>query len=189
VTSNEIVLRVVEALEQFGIPYMLVGSYSSNVFGIARSTQDADFVIEVGDRSMAPLFQALAPDLWFDPQMQLESVTMTSRYVGRNEGSGFKVELFLTSGDEHDRTRFQRRRRQPFLTSSAYLPTPEDVVVQKLRWFGRSHRAKDRDDAINVLAVQLSTLDLEYVRRWCDAHGTRPLLEELLAEIQRLQQS
>jgi len=181
VTSNEIVLQVIDALDRHAIPYMITGSYSSNAFGIARSTQDADFVLELGDRSITPLFQALSPAIQFDPQMRLESVTMTLRYVGENPASGFKVELFMLSDDAHDRARFERRRRQPFLDGHAWLPTAEDVVIQKVRWFGRSRRAKDRDDAVNVIAVRAESLDLDYIRGWCDRHGTRALFEQLLA--------
>lgn len=180
--SNNIVLNVIAELERLALPYMLVGSYSSNAFGIARSTQDADFVIEAADRSITPLFAALASVLTFDPQMRLESVTMTSRWVGQDPVSGFKVELFLTTGDPHDVERFGRRQRQPFLGTVAVLPTPEDVVVQKLRWFGRAGRAKDLEDVRNVLAVQVGRLDLDYVRRWCDQHGTRDLFERALVE-------
>ena len=185
-TANEIVLRVIEVLGQQSIPYMLVGSYSSNTFGIGRSTQDADFVVEFGTRPASPLFEALAPDLVFDDQMRLETVTGTLRYVGRHK-SGFKVELFLTSSDAHDRERFARRQKLPFLTGSAYLPTVEDVVIQKLRWFERSKRAKDLDDARNVMAVQAGRLDLDYIRRWCDQHDTRSLFEQLLVESRRFE--
>lgn len=179
-SSNELVLRVVQALERLQVPYMIVGSFSSNAYGIARSTQDADFVIELADPSA--LFQALAPELQFDPQMVLETVTMTTRYVGRHRASGFKVELFLVSEDPHDRERFRRRRLSPFLGATAFLPAPEDVLIQKLKWFGRARRAKDWEDAGNVLTVQQANLDLGYVRHWCDHLGTRELFEKLLSE-------
>jgi hypothetical protein len=186
-TANQIVLSVVAALERLDIPYMLVGSYSSNAFGIGRSTQDADFVIEFGHHSADSLMKALAPMLEFDQQMQLETITMTGRYVGVNADTGFKVELFVLSDDAHDRSRFARRRRQPFLDSSAVLPTPEDIIIQKLRWFGRSRRAKDLDDSRNVVAVQSKRLDLDYIRNWCDQHDTRSLFEQLLLESRRFE--
>jgi len=186
-TSNEIVFRVIEELERHGVPYMLVGSYSSNAFGIARSTQDADFVIEAGDRSLAPVFQALSPIIKFDPQMQLESVTMTLRFIGQVPVTGFKIELFLTSNDPHDQERFRRRKRYPFLTGHAFLPSPEDVLLQKMRWYVRAKRAKDLDDVQNVLAVQAGKLDLPYIRQWADRHGTRELFERLLTAVQGLQ--
>jgi hypothetical protein len=177
-------LRVIEALETLHIPYMLVGSYSSNAFGIARSTQDADFVIELGDRSATPLFQVLAPEIQFDPQLRMETVTMTSRWVGTHAATGFKIELFLVSDDAHDRERFGRRQSQPFLSASAFLPTAEDVLIQKLRWFARGRRAKDLDDCRAVLAVQTpAKLDLAYIRRWCDLHETRELFEKLVTEV------
>ena len=182
-TSNDLVMKVVLALEGAGIPYMLVGSYSSNAFGIPRATNDADFVIETGDRPLAPLFDALQPDVQFDPQMQVEMVTMTYRYVGRHANTGFKIELFLVSDDPHDQARFGRRQSQPFLNGRAVLPTPEDVVVQKLRWAARAGRDKDRQDAMNVLAVQAAHLDLQYVRDWSDKLGIRQLLDDLLNDI------
>ena len=37
-------LKLVEAFDQADIPYMIVGSYSSNFYGIPRSTKDADVV-------------------------------------------------------------------------------------------------------------------------------------------------
>ena len=36
---------VLDALEQADIPYMLVGSFASNLYGVPRATQDADVVI------------------------------------------------------------------------------------------------------------------------------------------------
>jgi hypothetical protein len=59
------------------------------------------------------------------------------------------------------------------------LPTPEDVVVQKVRW----GRPKDLDDAKDVLAVQGDRLDLAYIESWCARHGTVDRLNALRAEL------
>lgn len=184
-TSNQIVLRVIEALEKHDIAYMLVGSYSSNAFGIARSTQDADFVIELGNKSPTPLFDELKDVLTFDPQMRMETVTGTMRWVGKSADSAFSVELFLISHDPHDRERFHRRQKQPFLSTSAWLPTKEDVLIQKLRWFERARRAKDLDDVKSILAVQGSNLDLQYLEKWSLEHGTAGRLQQLISEVNK----
>ena len=39
-TSEEATVAVIDALEALSIPYMLVGSFSSNYYGIGRSTTD-----------------------------------------------------------------------------------------------------------------------------------------------------
>jgi hypothetical protein len=45
--GNEATARVVDALERLGMEYFLAGSFSSNYYGIPRTTRDADFVIFV----------------------------------------------------------------------------------------------------------------------------------------------
>lgn len=45
-TAEEAALAVVDALERTGIPYMVVGSLASNLYGTPRSTQDVDIVIQ-----------------------------------------------------------------------------------------------------------------------------------------------
>jgi hypothetical protein len=74
---------------------MLVGSYSSNAYGIARATQDADFVIALGEPSIGELARRLAPSIRLDPQMSFETMTMTRRYIADVIGTPFKIEFFL----------------------------------------------------------------------------------------------
>jgi hypothetical protein len=46
-TGNEATLKVIEALEACCSPYMLVGSFSSNVYALGPSTQVVDFLVEL----------------------------------------------------------------------------------------------------------------------------------------------
>ena len=178
--------RVVDALERAGVPYMLVGSYSSNAYGIPRSTRDADFVIELGNVSPNTIAALLQPEIVIDAQLRFETITGTHRYIATHISSDFTVELFLLTDDPHHVERFKRRHRVEVADRALWLPTAEDVVIQKLRWFARGGRAKDRDDARDVLAVQKGRLNLDYVRGWCAQHETVPLLEQLLSEVQSL---
>ena len=66
------------------------------------------------------------------------------------------------------------------LNRTTWLPTPEDLIVQKLRW----GRAKDLDDARDVLAVQgPETLDMSYIEYWCATHKPTGRLHAALASI------
>ena len=182
-TTQEIVRRVVDALEQLGVPYMIVGSFSSNAYGVARNTQDADFVVQLEPTKLSQLTATLWPDFQLNPQVSFETVTATTRYVLDVPAVDFKVELFLLSDDPHDRARFERRRRLEVLGGPAYLPSPEDVVITKLRWSQHSYRQKDLSDARDVSAVSGPQLDWGYIERWCDEHGTRKLLDDLRRSI------
>ncbi len=181
-SANSIVLRFVDAFESIPLPYMLVGSYSSNLYGRPRLTQDADFVMQCDDVGMNRLRASIGSDLIFETQIGFETVTGTTKQVVRHTGSGFKVELFQLSDDPHDKSRFSRRCLQPFEGRRVWLPSVEDVVITKLRWSRQGKRQKDVDDIVEVLEVQLGKLDVVYIRSWCDQHGTRELFDRLLAE-------
>ena len=174
-------VAIIEAIEKAGIPYMVVGSLSSNYYGIARSTKDADLVLALGPEGLAAVLARLQPPLRVDPQMSFETVTGTFRNIVELTDSAFTVELFHLADDAYDQERFRRRRPILFapLGREVFLPTAEDVIVAKLRWA----RSKDIDDVRDVIAVQGDAIDWAYVYSWCDRHGTRPLLDEIRASI------
>ena len=41
-TSNEAVVAMIDALEAARVPYMLVGAYACNVYGVPRATREVD---------------------------------------------------------------------------------------------------------------------------------------------------
>lgn len=178
----EFVVRVVRALDKLNVPYMAVGSFSTNIYSTPRSTKDADFVVELGDVPISAIAAELGPEFQLDPQMSFETITATMRYRFRHHDTAFVVELFLLSHDAHDQARFSRRIKATLNELPVYFPTVEDVIVTKLRWSRQGQRPKDMEDVRRVLAVQRPNLDLLYIRHWCDQHGTRELFERLLAE-------
>jgi hypothetical protein len=183
VTSVDCVLRAVEALDALGVPYMLVGSFSSNYYGRARSTEDADFVVELSAQTLPRLAEALSPEFALDRQMAFETITGSMRYVATHGETAFKIEFFLVRDDPYNKGRFARRQPREFEGRRVWLPTAEDVVVTKLRWGVHGRRQKDIDDVAAVMAVQFHRLDMDYVRRWCDEFGTRSVLEQILGRV------
>jgi hypothetical protein len=185
-TIEEAVAQVADVLNELGIPYMLVGAFSSNAYGVPRSTHDADFVAVVRAGEVSAIVDRLGPKFCLDPQIAFESAMGTTRYIIRYSDPPlppFDIEFFRLSEDEFDQQRFARRQQATLLGRQTYLPTPEDVVVMKLRWFKALNRTKDYEDARSVLAVQGERLDWDYMHRWCDIHGTRGLLDQVRASI------
>ncbi len=183
---EETTARVLDVLNELEIRYVLVGAFAVNYYGLVRSTQDADFVAVFHHGQVTAALEKLGTDFRLDPQVSSESVTGTTRYIMQYLGSPeapTRMEFFRLSKDEFDQQRFARRRQVKVLGRRAYLLTAEDVVVTKLRWYRALQRAKDKDDARGVIAVQGDNLDWDYIRRWCDLHETRELLEALRASI------
>lgn len=181
--SDYAVLAVIDALAELGIGYMLVGSFSTNLYGIPRSTKDADFVVQFQEKSLSDLARRLPSTLKLDPQASFEMVTATTRRILRCDDSAFVIELFSLSSDPHDQVRFERRRTEEMLGRHVYVPTAEDAIITKLRWAQGQRRSRDCDDVANVLGIQRARLDWTYIHHWCDEHGTRKLLDEILLTV------
>jgi hypothetical protein len=181
--GNDALLALVKAFTEADFPYMVVGSYSSNFFGIPRSTKDADVVVHLPSERWTELPGILPAGIELDDQMSFEMVTSTRREILRVKGSIFEIELFRLSDDPHDLSRFARRsRKEIFPGEFVYLPTAEDVIVQKLRWASSAKRPKDYSDTVAVMQVQGNRLDWRYIEEWCGEHATLELLEKARAE-------
>jgi hypothetical protein len=182
-TGEEAVATLLDLLNARGVPYMIVGSFSSNRYGVPRATHDADFVIDALGKNLHECLDALPEEFKVDPQATFEMVTATHRQIIDIPSLPFTIELFELSKDEHDQLRFARRIKRTLLGRDCYLPTPEDVIIQKLRWSRGARRAKDFADVVAVLQVQgPDRFDWPYIEEWCAKHGTLDLLAEAKAE-------
>ena len=177
--GQAIALEVIQRLDEMQVPYMVVGSLSSNVYGIPRSTKDADLVLDMQGREFAPILKHMQPLFTSDRQLRFEGITATKRHILKRTGHEFNVELFVLTSDPFDQSRFARRQLRTFAGERVYLPTPEDVIVQKARWLLNGDRPKDREDIAAVLGVRQGTLDWDYIDSWSVQHGTRELLDEI----------
>ncbi len=173
---------MLRALHDTSIPHMLVGGFSSNFYGIARSTKDVDIVIELVSRApLEGLAKRLPDGFEFDPQVTFETITGNVRHIIKIRGTPFVIELFELADDPFQRERFSRRREQwiPQMGLHVTLPTAEDVIIQKLRW----GRPKDLDDARDVMAVQAGRLDFAHIEHWCAELHITPRLQQVRAGV------
>jgi len=174
-TTNDVMLLVVDALNREKIPAMLVGSFSSNYYGIPRSTEDVDFVIQIDSNLTADFARIFGDGFEAETQLSFETNTGTQKQEFKVRGTEFKLELFRLSDDPFDQQRFKTRQRVMVAGREVWFPRAEDVIVMKLRWC----RAKDKDDVKDVMFVQRGKLDWSYIENWCRQHGTLARLREL----------
>jgi predicted nucleotidyltransferase len=172
---DDVMLEVSQALDRASVPYMLVGAFSSNYHGIPRSTEDVDIVVEL-NRPLTGDFSKLLGDKYeAEPRLSFETNTGTQRQEFRVKGTLFKVELFRLSDDAFDQEHFRRRMLVDLDGRRVWMPTPEDVIVMKLRWV----RVKDKEDVKDVISVQRDNLDWSYIKFWCKQHRSIELLETI----------
>jgi hypothetical protein len=180
----QLAVAIFETAESNDVEHMAVGAIAAGTYGIPRATKDIDLLVSLdamhGIRKLIP---ALDEFIEFEAQAQFDTITWGRRHVGTSRSAPpFKIELFEMFDDPFVQSEFSRRERRfvPLLNRAIWLPTPEDVIVQKVRW-GRS---KDLDDARDVLAVQgHETLDMAYIENWCSIHGTTGRLSDIITSL------
>jgi hypothetical protein len=177
--AQELALATIDALHALGWDYLLVGGLAAIQHGITRTTYDVDIVLATEALDVAPLVRQLGPGFMLEEQRTLEVFTAKSMQVILLPGTALRIDFFPLGSDPFDQGQFRRRRKLQLEGREVFMPTAEDVVVQKLRW----GRVKDAEDARFILAVQGDALDFNYIEHWCDQHGTRALLDKLRSEI------
>lgn len=180
-TPTEIVRATLSALVPTGLDYVLVGAFATGYHAFPRATKDADFVVAAPLGAISQIAPHFPPGFQVDPQPQMEMLTGTYRWIVRVEGTEFRVEIFHLGSDPHHATIFRRRVavETPEFGGKVWIPTAEDLVIQKLRW----GRPKDMEDARNILSVQGDAIDYAHIETWCRRHGTLDRLAAVRAGI------
>jgi len=80
-SGEEAVGALLDVLNKQGIEYMVVGSFSSNRYGVPRATNDADLVLNVVAKAREKLFRELPVTFEIDSQVTFEMITGTWRQI------------------------------------------------------------------------------------------------------------
>ena len=182
-----VLAEATQALEALGIPYAVVGSVASSLYGFSRATGDVDIIADIRPEHVAPLVAALQDSFYADEQAIRRAVQLRRSFNAIHFDSLFRVDFYVLADDDFSRQQLQRRKLAQLLPDSAqtvYLATAEDTILAKLRWYrqGGEASAQQLTDVTGILKVQGENLDLEYLRRWAERLGLRDLLARVLRE-------
>lgn len=179
-----VAIRVTRVLEALGITHTIGGSIAASFAGEPRSTVDIDVVAALVDHDVSALVAALAPDFYVDEDAVRRAVRGQSSVNFIDNATMLKVDLFVAGGTPIDAEQL-RRRLMVSLGGGVELPIhpPEDILLQKLRWFRLNNEVSDRQwrDVLGIVRVQGGRLDLPYLRRQAPLLNVSDLLERALA--------
>jgi hypothetical protein len=188
VTPDEafkVVLEVARVLEDAGVPYAVGGSLASSLWGIPRSTQDADLVADLRSHHVQSFVGGTAGAFYVSPERIHHAIGRRSSFNLLHLKTGIKVDVFIFKGDRLSILEMSRRRIFP-LASGDRLPvaSPEDIVLQKLLWYRLGNGVSDQqwNDILGVLKVQRENLDLPYLKEWAKTIKVEDLLEKALQD-------
>jgi hypothetical protein len=174
---------VVAAFESMGVSYLVAGSVASMAYGVMRTTLDVDVVADLRVEHAQPLAAALADAYYADAEMIADAVRERASFNVIHLATMFKVDVFVLKRDAYDLQAFARAVRRQLEDApggpEVSVEAPEDVILNKLRWYDLGGRVSERQwgDLIGVLRVNAEGLDPAYLQRWARSLGLSELLE------------
>ena len=172
--------RVIEKLESEDIPYMIVGSVASMIYGEPRMTHDMDMVLDIPPECSSQLNFLFPPEEFYCPPIEVlkSEIVHRGQFNLIHQNTGIKIDIMILKNTEHAQTEFQRRKRIPFLKNKeVYLATPEDIIIKKLSFYREEGSEKHLRDIRGILSE--SEVDKEYLNKWLKKLDLSPLWEKL----------
>ncbi|RPI72763.1 MAG: hypothetical protein EHM45_21750 [Desulfobacteraceae bacterium] len=184
-----VVMKVVKALEECHISYLIGGSLGSSIHGIPRATLDADLVSDIKKDQIGALVEKLQGEFLIDPDMIKEAIQNHGCFNLIHLETMFKIDVFVLKDTPYEITEFSRRRSEtmPGISEKVQIATPEDIILNKLIWYKAGGGVSERqwEDAKGVFKVQGGLLDLQYIQDWAKILKIEDLLIDMQKEFEK----
>lgn len=145
---------------------MLSGSLALNVYAIPRMTRDIDFVVELQEPDIEKFLKIFQLNFYINPQTVKAEVARNGMFNVIDQETGFKIDFIVRKNTEFRKLEFARRKKIDISGFSAFIVTPEDLIISKLEWIQRLQSGKQIEDIVNLL--EYKELDVEYIKNWCN---------------------
>jgi len=183
----EVTVRVTRVFEKLGIPYLIGGSLASTLYGMVRTTQDADIVADMRSEHIRPFADELQGEFYVDEEMIAGAIRDNSSFNILHRASMFKVDVFIPVQRPFHRSQLARAQKQIFSDDpvvSARFASAEDTILSKLEWYRMGGEISERQwrDVLGILKTNVGMLDLDYLREWAKELKVSDLLKRALGE-------
>ena len=165
---SELMRNVAAVCERLGIPYRVVGSMASSLYGEPRATNDIDMVLQLDASKVASFCSAFPPpDFYCSLDAAHDAVKARFQFNILHLASGLKVDIIIAGDSEFDRA--QLTRGGPLRVDDTHhvsVASPEDVIIKKLEYFKLGGSEKHLRDIVGILKVQAEAIDRAYLAEW-----------------------
>ncbi len=182
----EFVVYTVRVLERLQIPYALVGSMASGLYGEGRLTADIDILIDLQPNQIKLLCdQFPSEDYYVSRAAAEEAVRFRKQFNVIHAASGNKVDFMIPSDTEWGRSQLMRRRReQIFVGEPGFVAAPEDLILSKMQYYDEGQSEKHLRDITGMIRTICDSLDYQNIEQWSTKLGVIHVWQAIQARLQ-----
>lgn len=176
-------------LEKLGLKYIVGGSFASSLFGIRRSTQDLDIVLDISEFDIDDFVEEFKEDYSLSRptiEQALDSSEPFASFQLIHYEDLFRLDVFVRRTDDYSDSEFSRAINVEIVPGCpAKVAAPENIVLRKLQWFNMGGQVSDKqwNDIVGVLEVQSGKLDNAYLDHWSLTLGVSTLLDKARSQV------
>ncbi len=164
--------RLVDKLNDAGVPHMVAGSFASTYHGVPRSTQDVDVVIDPSASALETFVSSLPQSKYYvDAGVARDAFHRRSRFSVIDMTTGWKVDLIIRKDRPFSIEELSRRQRATIFGAEVFVVTAEDSILSKLEWAKLTDSERQLRDVAGILSVHGASLDRAYLERWVAGLG------------------
>lgn len=170
-------------LDAMGIAWVVVGSVASSLFGEPRAATDVDLVADLQSVHVRAFCRLIEDDYRVDEDTARWAASTRRCFDVIHQSTITKIDIFCCKDDPLSLAQLQRRVFEQVAGKPMPSLSPEDSILQKLRWPQEPGVSEQHwSDALGVLRVRWAMLDREYLDAQARDNGLGELLHKLIAE-------
>ena len=184
--QDEVLRFTTSALKRLGVPYALVGSFASGVWGESRFTQDIDIVIELDSKQVDDLCEAFPEDGFYVSRPSIEAAVAQHRPFNIiHPTSGNKIDFFVLGDASWAKAQIERSRSlELFPNCLVQVASPEDVILGKLIDYREGGSEKHLRDIASILRISAEHIDSEYIAEHASQLQVIDIWQQILDTLQ-----
>lgn len=174
--------RVLKALQESGIDYVIIGGLAAIKYGRPRSTMDIDVIVKVNPKRMShieTLIQAFTRHELKINTLDLEKSLLEGAHIPVfDKRSPYRLDL-KNVHDKLDFTSFSNRRINEIFSIETWLEPPENLIVAKLVY----GEQQNEEDVLAVILTQKDSLKMSYLQERAKEERVNEKLRALFEEL------
>jgi hypothetical protein len=165
VEQTELLKYTATKLSQLQIPYAVVGSFASSIWGESRLTQDIDIVVDLKLGHVPHICAAFPdPEFYVSSSAVREAIEHASQFNVIHPSSGNKLDFMIASRTAWQREQLTRCKQAPiFPDLSVSVAAPDDVILGKLIYYRAGESEKHLRDIAGILDQSGPLVDRAYL--------------------------